>query len=342
MAREARERKAQGRHTRSPRHEETPATAPAGAESGAPALERTFDAQTAAIQPASAQGSSAQQHGMQRRSRASEQGEAIRRMRVPLGADDAADILGPRDEAPQEARVERIEERMRARKRLTTVQAMTTFGAIFATAGLVWIVFFSALFALDIGRIEIAGVDPSVPADAIHGRVAPFSGTPLTRLSTVEVEESIESIPQIKDAEVHKAWPNGLFVAYTVRTPAMVTQVNGTLVALDEEGIDLGPVAQRPTGVPVVTLPDDSEHRSSHAQGLVAAWRALPEEVRNRVDLMTVTDHQMTIALQGGLQVRWGTLNDEELKAKVLQVLLAQREAKVYDVSSPTSPVTSG
>lgn len=276
-----------------------------------------------------------------RRSRTSEQGEAIRRMRAPIGADDAADILGPRDEAPAEARVERIEERLRARRRLTTVQMMSILGALACTALMVWVVFFSALFALNPERIEIAGDDPTVPIDSVYARVAPFAGTPLTRLNVTQVVESIKVVPQIKDAEVHKAWPNGLSVSFVVRKPAMVMQVNGSLVALDDEGIELGPVAQRPAGVPLVALPDDPDNRGAHARGVIAAWTALSEDIRQRVGTVTVANHQMTMALQDGRQVRWGTLTDETLKAKVLQVLM-QRDAKIYDVSSPTSPVTSG
>lgn len=280
--------------------------------------------------------------GDERRSRTSEHGQAIRRMRAPIGADDAADILGPRDDAPQEAHVERIEERIRARKRLTAVHILSAGGAAVAMVLLAWGLFFSSLFALAADRIEIASNDPSVAADAVHAQVAPFVGTPLTRLSLTDVEESIEGITQIKDAHVTRVWPRGLSVTFTVRAAAMVAQINGSLVALDDEGVELGPVAQRPAGVPLVALPEDSTHRSENAQGVIAAWKALPEDLRGRVESMTVANHHMTIALQEGRQVRWGTLTDEELKARVLQVLLAQREAKVYDVSSPTSPVTSG
>lgn len=278
----------------------------------------------------------------QRRSRRAEHGQAIRRMRAPIGAGDAADILGPRDEAPQEAHVERIEERIRARKRLTAVHILGAVGAVVVAVGLVWVLFFSTLFALDVNRIEIASNDASVPVDAVHAQVSPFAGIPLTRLSTSEVEQSVESISQVKDAQVTKVWPNGVHVAFTVRAAAMVAQVNGSLVALDEEGVELGPVAQRPSGAPLVVLPEDEARRGEYARGVLAAWRALSEDLRAQVETMTVSNHQMSVALKDGRQVRWGTLNDEELKAKVLKVLLTQREAKIYDVSSPTSPVTSG
>lgn len=341
MAREARERKAQEARAGSAHRAETQGAARRDTESTMPSAGQAFvDSDQGMHQHTEGQ-TVAEQSG-QRRSPRAEHGKAIRRMRTPIGAGDAADILGPREEAPQEARVERIEERLRARKRLTTLQILSAVGVVFATAALVWVVFFSSLFALDTGKIEIDSNASDVPADAIHSRVAPFAGIPLTRLSAAAVEESIEGIPQIKDAQVSKAWPNGLRVSYVMRTPAMVTQVNGSLLALDEEGIELGQITQRPAGVPVVVLPEDPDRRAQHAQGVIAAWKALPEDVRNRVESMTVANHQLTMALQEGRQVRWGTLSDEELKAKVLHVLLTQREAKVYDVSSPTSPVTSG
>lgn len=278
----------------------------------------------------------------QPRSRTKEQGQAIRRMRTPLGADDAAEILGPREESPQEASVERIEERLRARKRLTSVHIASAVGAVLCVLVGVWVVFFSALFALSGEKIQVVTSEPSVPAEEVHARVAPYIGTPLTRLSSAAVEESIEGIPQVKEATVVKHWPNGVEVTYTLRTPVLVTQVEGALLTLDEDGVELSRVEQRPVDLPLVLFPDGVPSREQNASGVGAAWNALTEDMRSRVESLTVANHQLTIALEGGRQVRWGTLTDHELKARVLQVLVTQREAKMYDVSSPTSPVTAG
>lgn len=277
-----------------------------------------------------------------RGTRTEEQGRAIRRMRSPMGADDAADILGPREEAPQEARVERIEERLRARKRLSALHLASAVGAVVLGAVLVWVVFFSALFALSVEGIQINSPAENSPSEEVHTQVLPFVGTPLTRLSTAEVEERIESIPQVKDATVSKRWPNGVEVTFSLRTPVLVTQVDGAFVTVDEDGIELARLDQRPSGLPLVLFPDGVESREQNTRGVNTAWAALSEELRGRVESMTVANHQLTIALQDGRQVRWGTLTDEALKARVLEVLVNQREAKIYDVSSPTSPVTSG
>lgn len=42
-----------------------------------------------------------------------------------------------------------------------------------------------------------------------------------------------------------------------------------------------------------------------------------------------------------GRIIKWGDESDSQLKAQVLKLLLDQRPAQVYDVSTPARPVTS-
>ena len=49
----------------------------------------------------------------------------------------------------------------------------------------------------------------------------------------------------------------------------------------------------------------------------------------------------MTLGLRGGATVRWGGVEDSDLKARVLAGLTAVKATK-YDVSAPLLPTTSG
>ena len=51
--------------------------------------------------------------------------------------------------------------------------------------------------------------------------------------------------------------------------------------------------------------------------------------------------HTLTLTLSQNRTVVWGTSEDSALKARVLAVLMTQRPATTYDVSSPKRSVTS-
>ena len=70
---------------------------------------------------------------------------------------------------------------------------------------------------------------------------------------------------------------------------------------------------------------------------------ALPESLTLIVDYVQVaTVDEISLFLKDGRQVVWGSADDSETKARVLQDLLKTIEAQVYDVSVPTQPTTSG
>jgi cell division protein FtsQ len=74
------------------------------------------------------------------------------------------------------------------------------------------------------------------------------------------------------------------------------------------------------------------------AAGVVSA---LPDDLVARVDHVEVqTIDQITLVLRDGREVRWGSAEESELKAKVLAELLDAQPAKIYDVTVPGSPTT--
>ncbi len=61
--------------------------------------------------------------------------------------------------------------------------------------------------------------------------------------------------------------------------------------------------------------------------------------IRDRVYTAYPTSVEMR-TLDGRI-IKWGDESDSQLKAQVLKLLLDQRPAQVYDVSTPARPVTS-
>ena len=49
---------------------------------------------------------------------------------------------------------------------------------------------------------------------------------------------------------------------------------------------------------------------------------------------------RITLTLEGGRTLVWGSAEESELKAEVAAALFASVEAEVYDVSAPRHPTT--
>jgi cell division protein FtsQ len=66
---------------------------------------------------------------------------------------------------------------------------------------------------------------------------------------------------------------------------------------------------------------------------------ALPADLVTRVDHVEVaTVDQITLVMRDQRQVLWGSAEESELKAQVVDKLLAAQKAPYYDVSVPGNP----
>lgn len=266
---------------------------------------------------------------------------AMRSLRRPTGQHVAADLLGSHPADSRDSSVHRIDELIRARRRgyLHTAGVLTSVSTVVAV--LVWLVFFSAIFAVDSQRISVTGGNESYTNEQAAQVLAAHTGTPLTRLSMSALSEELSNVPQVKEAHVSRVWPAGLSAILIMRNPALVEKTGDGHQILDSEGVVLGP-AQGPTpGLPLVTLPTDEAHRKAALEDLTIVWEAVPHGLRTNIAQWRFDAHLVFFTFTDGREVRWGTSADSELKGKVLGLLVEQRFAKVYDVSSPASPVTS-
>lgn len=309
--------------------------APAPAPAPAPVADATPAAPTAA--PAAA--------GGQRRPR-SRAGHAVDRPRTrelarPLGAADAADVLGSHEESVSEGLDDRLQERRDARRRLVGTRLAVVVGVLAALAALAWVVLASPLFALRADAIGVEGATKALSADDVRRTVEPFVGTPLARLDTGEVARTVSGLPLARDVTVTRDWPGGVTVTLRVRTAAMAEATGDTYRLVDDQGVVVAEGADTAGGLPVADLPDSGEKRTRAAAQVAAVWAALDHGLRAEVAGIASDGLQATLTLTGDRTVRWGTAEDSDLKARVLATLLAQRPARVYDVTTPTRPLTS-
>lgn len=275
------------------------------------------------------------------RTPAASRGPQASELAHPIGQADAAQVLGPSAESPTSDFADRLRERERARRSYRMRTAALGAGGVVAIVFLVWLLLFSPVFALDAGSVAVEGAqsDESVASQA-RAAADPYVGTPLPRVATSKIEASIEENARIESAEALRAWPNGLRISLVLRKAVMAEASGGGYTLVDASGVAFSTTGERPDSLPLVELPE-SEGRAEAAADALVVWNALGKVLQPQVGSMRADGATVSFTLVSGASVVWGTPEDNALKAKVLEVLVAQRGASVYDVSAPAHPVTS-
>ncbi len=166
----------------------------------------------------------------------------------------------------------------------------------------------------------------------------------------------MESLPFIASARVMRNWPDGVQIAVTERAP--VVQMAGPATSwslLDGNGRTLQQVPARLPGLVVfiVHTPDSgippapvgSSLPPSAGPGLEVS-RTLPPAFRAQVVSVTVAaDGSISLALNSGVTVLFGSDADRTAKYKDIAAILANgtlHATSVIDVTVPESPTVSG
>ena len=211
------------------------------------------------------------------------------------------------------------------RRRLRVILAILAFLALLAAA---WMVWFSSLLTAD--SVTVVGVDGAA-AQEVHNTASVPLGVPLAQLDTDAIARHLSTIGWIDHIDVRRGWPHDVVIAVTPRT-AIATRGDGTVV--DASGVAFSPVEAVPSGLPTVRAEE---------LGLVAAMGvlvSLPDDLRHKVvALKATTRDDVQLTLKSSAIVRWGSVEQAELKAHVTRALLA-RKARIYDVSAPELPTT--
>ncbi|HEY3956955.1 MAG TPA: FtsQ-type POTRA domain-containing protein [Streptosporangiaceae bacterium] len=209
-----------------------------------------------------------------------------------------------------------------------------------AAAGLIgvlaWVLLGSRL--LVVRSVGVTGTH-LVPAAQVLAAADVPTGEPLMRVSTGGVASRVERIPQVQSATVSRAWPDRLVITVVERKPALAIPAGSGYDLVDQTGVILQNVRQRPTGlprfIPVGALPGNPGLRAA-----ASVVRSLPSNVTRRVKSVTApTADSVTLYLAGGVTVDWGSSGLTAQKDRVLTILL-RTHAHYYDVSAPGTAVT--
>jgi cell division protein FtsQ len=215
---------------------------------------------------------------------------------------------------------------------LRYVLALVAFVALVATS--VWLVFFSA--TLQVKRVDVVG--NQLLSDARLREVADVPlGEQLALVDLGRADARVGSLAEIESVDVTRTWPDAVRIQVVERTAVAVVELAGRLRGLDADGIVFRDYKAVPQGMPRIRPgPAAGTDALKEAATVVSA---LPEDLVTRVDHVEVaTVDQITLVMRDGRQVLWGSAEDSELKAQVIEKLMAAEKAQVYDVSVPGNP----
>jgi len=205
---------------------------------------------------------------------------------------------------------------------------LVTIFVVIAAVGVGWMVWFSSLLTSE--GVTVIGVE-GVPAQEVHDAAQVPLGVPLAQLDTQAIADQLRAISWIATVDVRRGWPHDVVIAVTPRTAIAVTPAG---LAVDAKGVAFTPTGAVQAGLPTV---------KGDGVGLVAAMGVLssmPDDLRPKIaKLAASTRDNVELTLKSGAILRWGSVEQPELKSQVARALL-KRKAKVYDVSAPELPTT--
>lgn len=218
----------------------------------------------------------------------------------------------------------------RSRRRLVLGAVLVVVLAALAT----YAIAFSTLFSAR--TVTVHGASGALAAQ-VRRAAAVDAGAPLIRLDTAAVADRVQAIPRIAAARVTTSFPSTVLITVSERVAIGVVRSAAGFLLVDRTGAQYATVARRPHGLPLFVVAKGTAARPiGEAVATVAA--ALPRRLLNRVDSIQALDARaITLLLENGRVVRWGSSDRSSAKARILPALL-QRGGTQFDITDPDRP----
>lgn len=184
-------------------------------------------------------------------------------------------------------------------------------------------------------NIVVVGLG-AVTQDEVTAAAAVAPGTPLLQVDTDAVAERVAAIRRVASVRVQRQYPSTLRVTVIERLPVVVKDYPDGPHLFDKDGVDFA-TAPPPPGVPYLEAenPGPSDPPTKAALQVMTALR--PEVAEQVARIAAPSVAAITLTLDDGRTVVWGTTDRTEEKALKLAALLTQ-PGRTYDVSSPDLP----
>jgi len=176
----------------------------------------------------------------------------------------------------------------------------------------------------------------AVTQDEVTAAAAVAPGTPLLQVDTDAVAERVAAIRRVASARVQRQYPSTLRVTVIERLPVVVKDYPDGPHLFDKDGVDFA-TAPPPAGVPYLDA-ENPGPSDAPTKAALQVMTALRPEVAGQVGRIAAPSvAAITLTLNDGRTVVWGTTDRTEEKALKLAALLTQ-PGQTYDVSSPDLP----
>lgn len=227
-----------------------------------------------------------------------------------------------------------LEARKRSERRRQLIRWGVIAASVLLVGFLVWLVTMSSVF-----RVHDVTVQGNKLLSADEVRLAALVA-PDTRMITVDTDgiaSRVGELLAVRGVEVRRDLPSTLIIEVTERTVVFQRVEGGTFEWVDDEGVIFSTSEQPIEGVlQAVTAGNDARVLKDVAEVVSHIPPALLPRVE-KVQAKAVD--RITLELNEGDLVVWGSAEQSALKADVLEVLLSV-DAKLYDVSAPSHPTT--
>jgi len=293
------------------------------------------------------------------------EGSAAEGTTVEEAAPDAAtadpaspDYEGPRRRARREREERRIaldraraleQARQEARRRaagLSEQPKAPTRGVIRGLKLLLWSAV-TAVLAVTLGLVlyftPIMAVRHTVVTglatlteDEVTKAAAVQPETPLLQVNTDAVAERVATIRRVASARVQREYPSTLRITVLERVPVAAKEYPDGPHLFDRDGVDFA-TEPPPQGLPYLDADSPGPKDPATLAALEVLLSLRPEVFSQVARVGAPSVAAVTLTLNDGREVIWGTTDRTEEKALKLGALLTQ-PGHTYDVSSPDLP----
>lgn len=227
-----------------------------------------------------------------------------------------------------------LQEKKARTRRRRLVRWGIGLGSAVVAVFLVWLLAFSPVFRVH--DVTVTGSD-LLSTEAIIDAAQVPGDSPLLSLDTGGVAERVRELPAVRDVEVGRDLPDTVTIHVTERSLVFQRVAGESLEWVDMDGVVFLTSSEPADGV-VQAVTDGTETRLLRDVATVVSH--LPESLLPRVErVQAKAVDRITLQLEGGDLVVWGSAEESALKADVLLVLL-EVDATLYDVSAPSYPTT--
>lgn len=227
-------------------------------------------------------------------------------------------------------------------RRRRLIRSFTVAAGLVAVGGLVWLVAFSGVLAVQ--NVRVTGVDGELSGKVEAVADVPM-GDPLVRVDTASIRARVQEIPEVGGVGVHRSWPSSLTIAVTPRIAVAAVPDGSSWLRADAGGTLFAESQKRPKDLPVLKAPtgDDDRAQAARAAGATVA-ASLPDRIARLVDGVSAESvASVRLELSDGPAVLWGASERNSHKADVLWALMRKQDdpPSEYDISAPDHPTVT-